>query len=110
MARGSVVVVLSDGWERGDPSLLAEQVRRLQRIAHRVVWVNPHRGKPVAEQVPASSLLAVDEDIPVCVTVTGAIEAQRGDALEANQFLAGMCRPHGGQVEGDPLAGMHAQH
>jgi uncharacterized protein len=45
MARGAVVVVFSDGWERGDPRLLAEQVARLHRIAHRVVWVNPHRGK-----------------------------------------------------------------
>ncbi len=51
LARGAVVVVLSDGWERGDPTLLAEQVRRLQRIAHRVVWVNPHRGKAGYEPV-----------------------------------------------------------
>jgi uncharacterized protein with von Willebrand factor type A (vWA) domain len=39
------VVVFSDGWERGDPALLGEQMRRLHRLAHRVVWVNPHRGK-----------------------------------------------------------------
>jgi uncharacterized protein with von Willebrand factor type A (vWA) domain len=45
MARGAVVVVFSDGWERGDPALLADQVARLHRIAHRVVWVNPHSGK-----------------------------------------------------------------
>ena len=45
VARGAVVVVCSDGWERGDPALLAEQVQRLHRLAHRVVWVNPHRGK-----------------------------------------------------------------
>lgn len=45
VARGAVVVVCSDGWERGDPALLGEQVRRLSLIAHRVVWVNPHRGK-----------------------------------------------------------------
>jgi uncharacterized protein with von Willebrand factor type A (vWA) domain len=45
MARGAVVMIFSDGWERGDPALLAEQVARLHRIAHRVVWVNPHRGK-----------------------------------------------------------------
>jgi uncharacterized protein with von Willebrand factor type A (vWA) domain len=44
-ARGAVVVVFSDGWERGDPALLAEQMRRLHGVAHRVVWVNPHRGK-----------------------------------------------------------------
>jgi uncharacterized protein with von Willebrand factor type A (vWA) domain len=46
MARGSVVVIASDGWERGDPRLLGQQVARLQRLAHTVVWMNPHRGKP----------------------------------------------------------------
>jgi uncharacterized protein with von Willebrand factor type A (vWA) domain len=51
MARGAVVVVFSDGWERGDPALLAEQMARLKRIAHRVVWVNPHRGKHGYEPV-----------------------------------------------------------
>ena len=45
MARGAVVVIFSDGWERGDADLLGEQMRRLHRLAHRVVWVNPHRGK-----------------------------------------------------------------
>jgi uncharacterized protein with von Willebrand factor type A (vWA) domain len=45
MARGAVVVIASDGWERGDPRLLGEQVARLQRFAHAVVWMNPHRGK-----------------------------------------------------------------
>jgi hypothetical protein len=51
MARGAVVVVFSDGWERGDPSMLAGQMARLHRIAHRVVWVNPHRGKAGYEPV-----------------------------------------------------------
>ncbi|WP_235534782.1 vWA domain-containing protein [Nocardioides sp. Soil777] len=51
MARGSVVVVFSDGWERGDAALLGEQMARLQRVAHRVVWVNPHRGKAGYEPV-----------------------------------------------------------
>jgi uncharacterized protein len=45
-ARGAVVVLCSDGWERGDPAPLAEQVVRLSRLAYRLVWVNPHRGKP----------------------------------------------------------------
>jgi uncharacterized protein with von Willebrand factor type A (vWA) domain len=45
LARGAVVVVFSDGWERGDAELLGEQMARLRRISHRVVWVNPHRGK-----------------------------------------------------------------
>jgi uncharacterized protein with von Willebrand factor type A (vWA) domain len=44
MARGAVVVVFSDGWERGDPILLAEQMAALRRLAHAVLWVNPHAG------------------------------------------------------------------
>jgi len=44
-ARRAVVVLASDGWERGDADLLGEQMSRLARLAHKVVWVNPHRGK-----------------------------------------------------------------
>ncbi|MFN2562217.1 MAG: VWA domain-containing protein [Jatrophihabitans sp.] len=44
-ARRAVVVIASDGWERGDSALLGEQMGRLARLAYRVVWVNPHRGK-----------------------------------------------------------------
>ena len=59
MARGAVVVVFSDGWERGDPSLLAEQMARLHRVALRVVWVNPHRGKAGYEPVQQGVLAAL---------------------------------------------------
>src|SRR5262249_26072762 len=41
MARGAVVVILSDGWERGDPHLVGREMARLARLAHRIVWVNP---------------------------------------------------------------------
>ncbi|MGO9905235.1 MAG: vWA domain-containing protein [Solirubrobacteraceae bacterium] len=41
MARGAVIVILSDGWERGDPALVAREMQRLRRVAHRIVWVNP---------------------------------------------------------------------
>jgi uncharacterized protein len=46
MARGAVIVVLSDGWDRGDPEMMAEQMGRLHRVAHRVVWVNPLKATP----------------------------------------------------------------
>jgi len=46
MARGAVAVVLSDGWERGDPQLLGAQMARLARLAHRVVWANPRKARP----------------------------------------------------------------
>jgi hypothetical protein len=59
MARGAVVVVLSDGWERGDAQLLGEQMARLSRLAHRVVWVNPHRGKSGYEPVQQGIVAAL---------------------------------------------------
>lgn len=46
MARGAIVVILSDGWDRGDPEVLGEQMQRLGRIAERVVWVNPLKVTP----------------------------------------------------------------
>jgi uncharacterized protein with von Willebrand factor type A (vWA) domain len=46
IARGADVVVLSDGWDRGEPEHLAEQMRRLARVAHRVIWVNPLKVSP----------------------------------------------------------------
>lgn len=46
MARGAVVVVLSDGWDRGDTDVLARQMSRIKRLAHKVVWVNPLKAAP----------------------------------------------------------------
>jgi uncharacterized protein len=46
LARGAVVVVLSDGWDRGDPELLATEMQRLRRSAFRVVWLNPLAAHP----------------------------------------------------------------
>ncbi|MHA7175965.1 vWA domain-containing protein [Arthrobacter sp. Sr24] len=51
VGRSAVVVILSDGWERGDPALLGRQVERLHHVARRVIWANPHRGKPGYEPV-----------------------------------------------------------
>ncbi len=66
MARGAVVVVLSDGWDRGDPDVLAAEMARLRRVAHRIVWVNPLKATP--EYAPlargmAAALPYVDEFI-----------------------------------------------
>jgi uncharacterized protein with von Willebrand factor type A (vWA) domain len=46
IGRGAIVVVLSDGWDRGDPDELAEEMARLSRCAHRVVWLNPLAADP----------------------------------------------------------------
>jgi uncharacterized protein with von Willebrand factor type A (vWA) domain len=46
MARGAVVLILSDGWDTGDPALLGSQMTRLSRLAHRIVWANPRTQSP----------------------------------------------------------------
>ncbi|PLS85155.1 MAG: hypothetical protein CYG60_14175 [Actinobacteria bacterium] len=46
MARGAVVVVLSDGWDRGEVEVLADAMRRIHRLAHKVIWVNPLKAAP----------------------------------------------------------------
>lgn len=47
VCRGGVVVICSDGLDRGDPGLLAAAMERLARLSHRVVWMNPHKGDNV---------------------------------------------------------------
>jgi uncharacterized protein len=62
--RGSVVVLCSDGLERGDPELLKAQMARLRRLAHRVVWVNPLKGSPRYEPLArgmAAAMPSIDE-------------------------------------------------
>lgn len=45
MSRGAIVVVCSDGLDRGDPAVLADAMERLSHLSHKVVWVNPHVGE-----------------------------------------------------------------
>jgi uncharacterized protein len=64
MARGSVVVILSDGWDRGDVDVLAEQMLRLSRLAYKVIWVNPLKAAPRYQPLArgmAAALPHVDE-------------------------------------------------
>ena len=51
MARGAIVVVLSDGWDRGEPEKMASEMERLQRAAHKVIWVNPLKASPGYEPI-----------------------------------------------------------
>jgi uncharacterized protein with von Willebrand factor type A (vWA) domain len=47
--RGGTVVILSDGWEREDPALVASEMARLRRLTRRIVWVNPQKKHPAFE-------------------------------------------------------------
>jgi len=62
MARGAVIVILSDGWERNDPALVGREMERLRRLAHRIVWVNPRVSAPGFE-ARAGGLVAA---LPFC--------------------------------------------
>ncbi len=64
MARGAVVIISSDGWDRGSPEVLTEQMERLHRAAHRVIWMNPLKAssgyEPLAQGM-AAALPFVDD-------------------------------------------------
>jgi uncharacterized protein len=80
MARGAVVVILSDGWERGDPSLVSQEMERLARLAHRIVWVNPRVGA-TAFSVRAGGMVAA---LPYCdALVSGHSFAALEEVVEA---------------------------
>jgi len=65
--RGSVAVICSDGLERGEPDLLRDQMARLRRLVHKIVWVNPLKGSPHYEPLArgmAAALPSIDEFLP----------------------------------------------
>ena len=50
LTRGGIVVICSDGLDRGDPEVLSRSMEQLSRLSHRVIWLNPHRGDAVDYQ------------------------------------------------------------
>ena len=80
MARGAVIVILSDGWERGDPELVGREMERLARLAHRIVWVNP-RVSADAFSVQSGGMVAA---LPHCdALVSGHSFEALGEVVEA---------------------------
>ena len=68
LRRGAVVVIVSDGWERGDAAQLGREMRHLHRRCHRLIWLNPHLGQagyePLVEGM-AAALPWVDDFLPI---------------------------------------------
>ena len=79
MARGAVVVIISDGWETGDPELVRREMERLSLVAFRIVWVNP-RTKSTAYQPLAAGMAAA---WPHCDAVVSGHTVQALDQLAA---------------------------
>jgi uncharacterized protein with von Willebrand factor type A (vWA) domain len=91
MARGAVVVILSDGWERGDPALVGREMERLRRLAYRIVWVNPRvsargfeaRAGGLVAALPHCDALVSGHSLEALNEVVEAIGAARSGALKA---------------------------
>lgn len=68
LGHGAVVLLISDGWDRGDPELLGREMARLQRSCHRLIWLNPLLGSPNYQpltQGMRAALPYVDDFLPV---------------------------------------------
>ncbi len=91
MARGAVVVILSDGWERGDPALVGREMERLARLAYRIVWVNPRvaasgfspQAGGMAAALPHCDALVSGHSLRALDEVIDAIGARRGSTAAA---------------------------
>ena len=68
LGRGAVVLLISDGWDRGEPELLGREMDRLQRSCHRLIWLNPLLGSPGYQPLTRgiqAALPFVDDFLPV---------------------------------------------
>jgi uncharacterized protein with von Willebrand factor type A (vWA) domain len=89
MARGAVIVILSDGWERGDPALVGREMERLRRLAYRIVWVNPRvsardfeaRAGGLVAALPFVDALVSGHSLEALDEVADAIGAPRTEEL-----------------------------
>lgn len=84
LARGAVVVIISDGWDTGEPAVLRREMQRLSRVAHRIIWVNP-RTKSEQYRPLAGGMAAA---WPYCDAV---VSAHSVDAL--HELTAALARP-----------------
>jgi uncharacterized protein with von Willebrand factor type A (vWA) domain len=74
MARGAIVVICSDGFDRGDPETLAGAMERLSRLAHTVIWLTPHARSGEPFQPSSLGMLVAEPHVDVfgsCHDLTG---------------------------------------
>ena len=117
MARGAVIVILSDGWERGEPELVGREMQRLARLAHRIVWVNPRvsaagfvpRAGGMAAALPYVDALVSGHSLDALREVVDAIGAAACEPPEIPDEIAdeeepwGSATPVRGQLGGDAV-------
>jgi uncharacterized protein with von Willebrand factor type A (vWA) domain len=87
---GAVVLVISDGWDRGDPEVLQSEMERLKRSCHRLVWLNPLLGSPEYEPLTRgmqAALPFVDDFLPVHNLASLESLARHLESLEGRRTL-----------------------
>ena len=87
LVRGAVLLIVSDGWDAGDPALVAEQMERLSRLAHRVVWVNPRKQSEHYQPLVAAMAAALPH-------VDSFVSGHSLDAMSEVLRAIGDQRPH----------------
>ena len=86
LGHGAVVIIISDGWDRGDPSQLAAELNHLRRSSHRLIWLNPLIGSAGYEPLTRGMAAA----LPYCDDFLAAHNVQALDDL--GRLLAGLGR------------------
>jgi uncharacterized protein with von Willebrand factor type A (vWA) domain len=92
MGHGPVVLLISDGWDRGEPEILRREMSRLQRGCHRLIWLNPLLGSPGYEPLTRgmqAALPFVDDFLPVHNLVSLESLAEHLNALPAPRAARG---------------------
>ena len=88
LGRGAVAVLISDGWEQGDPALLATEIRHLQRRCHRLIWLNPLLGRETYQPRVGGMqavLPHIDDFLPIHNFQSLEVLAQRLGALDGRR-------------------------
>ncbi len=104
---GAVVLIISDGWDRGEPELLAREASRLQRSCHRLIWLNPLLGSPSYQPLTRgmqAALPYVDDFLPIHNLNSLQALARHLNGLGPHRSLGPHYRPPS-PPEPEPLAG-----
>ena len=108
---GAVVLVISDGWDRGDPELLSREMARLQRSCHRLIWLNPLLGSPTYQPLTRgmqAALPYIDDFMPAHNLHSLQELARHLNRLSERRPLPSSKRPSGGSgEEAKPAAAPH---
>ena len=68
MSRGSIVVICSDGLDRGDPAVLGDAMEKLSMLCHKIVWVNPHVGDETQYEATTLGMMVVEPYIDLLLS------------------------------------------